>query len=103
MAGGKPLRSSSREWNQICHSIITPLDIAGTTQTSCQTSSQSQQNRRNPHISPDMNFWEPVTESHWPSSVTTNFHNVPVDLPPPPGGPNQSTIHEHSYCNNSNK
>ena len=37
------------------------------------------------------------------SSVRTKFHNVPVELPPPPSVPNQSIIHEHSYCNNSNK
>ena len=37
------------------------------------------------------------------SSVHTKFHNVPVDLPPPPGIPNQSMMHELSYSNNSNK
>ena len=37
------------------------------------------------------------------SSIRTKFHNVPVDLPPPPGAHNQSAVHEHSYCNNSNK
>jgi len=31
------------------------------------------------------------------TSIRTKFHNLPVDLPPPPGAPNQCT-YEHSYC-----
>ena len=31
------------------------------------------------------------------SSIQAQFHNIPVDLPPPPGTDNPS-LHEHSYA-----
>ena len=36
------------------------------------------------------------------SSLRTKFHNVPVNLPPPPSTPNQC-IHEHSYSTSTKK
>ena len=37
------------------------------------------------------------------TSVRTKFHNVPIDLPPPPGARNTHVL-EHSYAlNSSNK
>ena len=34
------------------------------------------------------------------TSVRTQFHNVPLELPPPPGVRNLFT-YEHSYCNST--
>ena len=36
------------------------------------------------------------------SSVRTKFHNVPLELPPPPGISNLFT-YEHSYCSSTTK
>ena len=109
MVEGRPLRSLSKEWIQTCHSTYyyTSGHIAGTTQISCQTSAQSQQSRRNLHVTPDMNFLGASNRITLAVCgeflVRIKFHNVPVDFPPPPGALNQSMMHEHFYCNNSNQ
>ena len=35
-------------------------------------------------------------------TVRTKFHNMPVELPPPPGM-NDVLLHEHTYARRSNK
>ena len=38
------------------------------------------------------------------TSIRTKFHNIPLELPPPPGIPTYNLVAvEHSYCNPANK
>jgi len=39
---------------------------------------------------------------HGTKSVRTKFHNMPVELPPPPGM-NDVILHEHTYARHSSK
>jgi len=34
------------------------------------------------------------------NSIRTKFHNLPVELPPPPGIIHDVFLHEHSYARN---
>ena len=36
---------------------------------------------------------------HGDTSIRTKFHNVPINLPPPPG--TNPCLYEHSYAHNS--
>ena len=41
---------------------------------------------------------------HGATSIRTKFHNIPLELPPPPGIPTYNLVAvEHSYCNPANK